>query len=90
MHDWFHTLIKFLMHGKHAGGVMTSIPSAKHFRTKPDGTTEPEKRPLTREQVGDRVPYVEDLLEDYSDSKVVPSGFKAYLRGTKTGTVTTE
>jgi hypothetical protein len=83
MHNWFHTLLKFLMHGKHAGGVMTSIPSAKHFRTKPDGSIEAEKRPLTREQVGDRVPYVEDTLEDYADSKVFMSEIKAYFRGTK-------
>jgi hypothetical protein len=83
MHDWFHTLIKFLMHGKHAGGVMTSIPSARHFRTKADGTIEAEKRPLTREQVGDRVPYVEDLLEDYADSKLFLSHLKAFFRGNK-------
>ena len=83
MHNWFHTLLKFLDHGKHAGGVMTSIPCAKHFRTLADGSIEAEKRPLTREQVGDRIPYVEDTLEDYADSKVFLSGLKAYFRGTK-------
>ena len=83
MHNWFHTLLKFLDHGKHAGGVMTSIPSAKHFRTLADGSVEAEKRPLTREQVGDRIPYVEDMLEDYADSKIFLAGLKAYFRGTK-------
>jgi hypothetical protein len=69
MHNWFHTLLKFLNHGKHAAAVMTSIPSSKHFRIKPDGTKEYENRPLTREQVGDNIPEIEDLLERYADSK---------------------
>ena len=50
MHNWFHTLAKFLMHGKHAAGVMTSIPSAEHFKTMLDGTVEALMRALTREQ----------------------------------------
>ena len=70
LHNWFHTLLKFLEHGKHAGGVMTSIPSATHTRMKKDGTLEKLLRALTREQVGDRVPYVEDLLYRIANSKV--------------------
>ena len=40
MHNWFHTLLKFLKHGKHGAAVMTSIPSTEHFKLKADGTKE--------------------------------------------------
>jgi hypothetical protein len=82
MHNWFHTLLKFLSHGKHAAAVMTSIPSAKHFKIKPDGTKEYDKRPLTREQVGDNIPEIEDLLERYADSKEFLSEIVSFFRRT--------
>jgi hypothetical protein len=80
MHNWFHTLLKFLSHGKHAAAVMTSIPSSKHFKIKPDGTKEYDKRPLTREQVGDNIPEIEDLLERYADSKEFLSEIVSFIR----------
>jgi hypothetical protein len=83
MHNWFHTLIKFLDHGKHAGAVMTSIPSSQHFYTKKDGTQAADKRPFTREQVGDRTPYVEDLLESFAESKAFLNHVKAFFRSNK-------
>ena len=82
MHNWFHTLLKFLSHGKHAAAVMTSIPSSKHFRLKEDGTKEWEKRPLTREQVGDNIPEIEDLLERYAESKEFLSEIVSFFRRT--------
>jgi hypothetical protein len=82
MHNWFHTLLKFLSHGKHAAAVMTSIPSSKHFKIKPDGTKEYDKRPLTREQVGDNIPEIEDLLERYADSKEFLSEIVSFFRRT--------
>lgn len=69
MHNWFHTLLKFLVHGKHAAAVMTSIPSNEHYHVKEDGTIEYDDRPLTREQVGDNIPEIEDLLDRYAESK---------------------
>lgn len=82
MHNWFHTLLKFLAHGKHAAGVMTKIPAAEHMRKKSDGTEEPEGRDLTREQVGDRVPWVEDLLHSYAHSKALFDDLKSFFRAT--------
>jgi hypothetical protein len=72
-HNWFHTLLKFLAHGKHAGAVMTSIQAHRHA----------EKRPLTREQVGDVNQEVEDLLENYADSKVFLNHIKSFFRANK-------
>lgn len=80
MHNWFHTLAKFLMHGKHAAGVMTSIPSAAHFKTMLDGTVEALMRALTREQCGDRVDWVEDLLTNWADSKIFMSELSAFVK----------
>ena len=80
MHNWFHTLSKFLMHGKHAAGVMTSIPSDKHFKTMLDGTIEAIMRSLTREQCGDRVDWVEDLLVRWADSKVFMNELTAFVK----------
>ena len=74
--------LKFLSHGKHAAAVMTSIPSSKHFRLKEDGTKEWEKRPLTREQVGDNIPEIEDLLERYAESKEFLSEIVSFFRRT--------
>jgi hypothetical protein len=80
MHNWFHTCGKFLAHGKHAGGVMTSIPSSKHFRTLSDGTLAALMRALTREQVGDRIEYVYRLLISWAESKVFMSDLEAFLK----------
>ena len=81
-HNWFHTLLKFLNHGKHGAAVMTSIVSDEHFKIKPDGTKEYEKRPLTREQVGDNIPEVEDLLARYAESKEFLNNIISYFRRT--------
>ena len=58
--NWWVILLKFLDHGKHAAAVMDPIMSHRF----PE-----QKRPFTREQVGDEVYLKEQLLEKYGENR---------------------
>jgi hypothetical protein len=68
--NWWIILMKFIDHGKHAAAVMDPILSHRYPN---------QKRPYTREQVGDEVYLKEQLLEKYGENRDFCDYIKAYF-----------